>query len=156
VALELTSSAFVDGADIPARYTCDGDDISPPLTWSGAPANTRSFVLIADDPDAPDPSAPRTVWVHWVVYNLPADAHSLSEAVTHLPAGTKVGINDFRKTNYGGPCPPIGKHRYFFHLYALDIMLPDLGRATRAQVEHAMAGHVLAQSKLTGRYQRRR
>ena len=154
MAFVLTSTAFKDGGDIPARYTCDGADVSPPLAWSGAPPDTQSFVLIVDDPDAPDPHAPRVVWVHWVVYNLPATCGGLPEATAQLPVGTKVAINDFKKTKYGGPCPPIGEHRYFHKLYALDISLPDLGRTTKAQVEHAMVGHVRAQAQLVGRYQR--
>lgn len=154
MALEFSSSAFRDAADIPAMYTCDGDDISPPLAWSGAPAGTKSFALIVDDPDAPDPKAPRGVWVHWVVYNLPADITRLSEGVSSLPAEAKLGINDFKKTAYGGPCPPIGKHRYFFKLYALDTLLPDLGKGTKASVEKAMAGHILAEAKFIGTYSR--
>jgi Raf kinase inhibitor-like YbhB/YbcL family protein len=156
MALRLSSTAFKEGGEIPATYTCDGDDVSPPLAWSGAPANTRSLVLIIDDPDAPDPRAPRMVWVHWVVYNLPPDTTSLDEGVRHLPHGAKVGINDFRKTAYGGPCPPIGRHRYFFNLYALDALLPDLGKPTKAQVEKAMGAHILAQAQLIGTYQRGR
>lgn len=156
MSLQLTSSAFHDGGEIPARYTCEGQDISPPLTWSDAPANTRSFVLIVDDPDAPDPQAPRMVWVHWVLYNLPPNTTGLPEAVKQLPSGAVAGITDFQRTNYGGPCPPIGRHRYFFKLYALDIVLADMGHATKAQVEHAMAGRVLAQAQLMGTYQKRR
>jgi Raf kinase inhibitor-like YbhB/YbcL family protein len=153
--LTLTSDAFAHGADIPPAYTCDGSDISPPLKWSGVPANAKSLVLIADDPDAPDPKAPRMTWVHWVVYNLPPTAGSLSEGA-ELPAGVVAGTTDFKHTRYGGPCPPIGKHRYFFKLYALDTALPNLGPATKAQVEKAMAGHVLEQAQLLGTYQRRR
>lgn len=154
MALEFSSSAFKDGADIPATYTCDGENISPPLAWSGAPAGTKSFALIVDDPDAPDPKAPRGVWVHWVVYNLPADVAQLREGVTTLPAGVKLGVNDFKQTAYGGPCPPIGKHRYFFKLYALDTLLPDLGKGTKASVEKAMGEHILAEAKFIGTYQR--
>lgn len=153
--LSLTSSAFADGAEIPAVYTCDGRDVSPPLAWSGVPAAARSLVLIVDDPDAPDPKAPRMTWVHWVVYNLPAHDGGLGEAAA-LPAGALAGINDFQHTRYGGPCPPIGRHRYFFKLYALDRALPDLGHPTKAQVERAMAGHVLAEAQLVGTYQSRR
>jgi Raf kinase inhibitor-like YbhB/YbcL family protein len=156
MALHLTSAAFKDGAEIPARNTCDAANVSPPLTWSGVPANTKSLVLIVDDPDAPDPRAPRTVWVHWVVYNLPVDSPGLPEGATRLPSPAHSGINDFGKTGYGGPCPPIGRHRYFFKLYALDASLGDLGKATKARVEAAMAGHVLAQAQLVGTYQRHR
>jgi len=156
MALRLTSPAFPDGGEIPAQHTCDGDDVSPPLVWTGAPADTKSFVLIVDDPDAPDPRAPRMVWVHWVVYNLPANTSNLDEGVRRLPHGAMVGINDFRKTAYGGPCPPVGRHRYFFKLYALDSVMPDLGKPTKAQVEKSMAGHVLAEAQLMGTYQRGR
>lgn len=156
MALTITSSAFRDGAEIPARYTCDGSNVSPPLSWSGAPPGTRSFALIVDDPDAPDPHAPRTVWVHWVVYNLPAEVTALPENVAPLPHGAAAGVNDFRKTTYGGPCPPVGRHRYFFKLYALDTMLPAGGRTTKATLERDMAGHVLAQAQLMGTYQSHR
>jgi Raf kinase inhibitor-like YbhB/YbcL family protein len=153
--LSLTSSAFASGADMPSLYTCDGRDISPPLAWAGVPEQAKSLVLIVDDPDAPDPKAPRMTWVHWVAYNLPPDTSGLAEG-GGLPAGAIAGINDFQHTRYGGPCPPIGRHRYFFKLYALDRVLPDLGHATKAQVERAMAGHVLAQAQLIGTYQSRR
>jgi hypothetical protein len=152
--MRLTSTAFKAGEDIPARYTCERDNVSPPLAWSGAPPETKSFVLIVDDPDAPDPKAPRTVWVHWVVYNLPAELTSLPEAATSLPRGAREGVNDFRNVGYGGPCPPIGRHRYFFKLYALNAMLPELGNATKAQVERAMTGHVLADAQLVAGYQK--
>src|SRR5262245_26150669 len=127
--LTLTSSAFSHKGSVPRRYTCEGDDISPPLGWSGAPAGTGSFVLIVDDPDAPDPRAPRMTWVHWVLYNLPGTANALPEGVEDgaLPEGTMEGRNDWKRTGYGGPCPPIGRHRYFHKLYALDTLLPDLG-----------------------------
>ncbi|HFD79046.1 MAG TPA: YbhB/YbcL family Raf kinase inhibitor-like protein [Gammaproteobacteria bacterium] len=150
----LTSPAFGAGEPIPSRYTCEGDDISPPLAWSGVPAGTRSLVLIVDDPDAPDPAAPRMTWVHWLVYNLPPDTGGLPEAVTEaaLPAGTGLGINDFKRTRYGGPCPPIGRHRYFFKLYALDTVLPDLGTPDKPALLAAMEGHVLAETQLMGTY----
>ena len=128
MALSLSSAAFPAGGLIPRRYTCDGEDVSPPLAWTGAPAATRSFVLVVDDPDAPDPRAPRRTWVHWVLYNLPADCAGLPEAVhaADLPAGTRQGRNDWQRLGYGGPCPPIGMHRYFHKVYALDTLLPDL------------------------------
>lgn len=154
--MQLSSSAFADGGEIPARYTCEGQNVSPPLAWSGAPAATRSFVLIADDPDAPDPEAPRMVFVHWVLYNLPAAADHLPEAVSALPPGAISGVTDFQRTGYGGPCPPIGRHRYFFKLYALDTLLPDHGAAGKGQVEQAMRGHVLAQAQWMGTYLKRR
>jgi len=152
--LTLTSSAFAHNGDIPREYTCDGSDTSPPLAWSGAPAGTRSFVLIVDDPDAPDPAAPKRTWVHWVLYDIPAATNALEKGVKRLPQGTREGLNDWGRTGYGGPCPPIGRHRYFHKLYALDIELPDLGRPAKARVEQAMAGHILAQAELIGLYRR--
>lgn len=154
----LTSTVFFQGGLIPQRYTCDGSDISPPLVWSGLPAGTKSLVLIVDDPDAPDPAAPRMVWVHWVLYNLPPVAGELPEAVPAkaLPPGTLQGVNDWQRTGYGGPCPPVGRHRYFYKLYALDAVLPDLGRPAKAVVEKAMQGHILGHAELMGQYQRSR
>lgn len=154
--LTITSTAFTDQGEIPARYTCEGDDRSPPLAWSGVPAATKSIVLIVDDPDAPDPAAPKMTWVHWLLYNLPPDCVGLPEAVGALPTGTLEGFNDFRRTAYGGPCPPIGRHRYFHKLYALDLILPDLKRPTKAALDKAMAGHVLAEAQLMGTYQKHR
>ena len=153
-ALSISSPAFQDGGGIPSKYTCEGEDISPPLTFAGAPAGARSLALIVDDPDAPDPAAPKMTWVHWVLYNLPPDATGLEEGVRRLPAGTLEGVNDWRRTGYGGPCPPIGRHRYFFKLYALDVVLPDLHAPTKADLEQAMQGHVLAQATLMGTYQK--
>ena len=153
MALTLTSGAFRPNQPIPAHYTCDGEDASPPLTWAGVPAGTRSLALIIDDPDAPDPKHPRHVWVHWVLYNLPPDATGLAEAAA-LPSGAKVGRNDWQRADYGGPCPPIGRHRYFHKLYALDTVLPDLKHPTKSQLEQAMKGHVLAQAELVGTYER--
>jgi len=152
--LTLSSNAFTQNGAIPARYTCDGDDIAPRLNWQHAPANTRSLVLIVDDPDAPDPKAPRRTWVHWVLYNLPPDVTGLPEGATSadLPPGTGEGLNDWNRSGYGGPCPPIGRHRYFHKLYALDTRLPDMGRPTKADVETAMAGHVIEQTELVGTY----
>ena len=151
----LSSSAFAGGAPIPARHTCDGPNQSPPLAWRDAPAGTRSFALIVDDPDAPDPAAPKRVWAHWVLYNLPADVSTLPEGASPkaLPAGTREGRNDGGGTGYSGPCPPIGTHRYFHKLYALDALLPDLGAgAKKADLERAMAGHVLETAELIGTY----
>jgi Raf kinase inhibitor-like YbhB/YbcL family protein len=151
------SSIFVDGGAIPATFTCDGADTSPPLAWAELPAETKSLALIVDDPDAPDPAAPQRTWVHWVLYNIPPEAGRLAEgAGRQLPAGTRSGKNDWGKAGYGGPCPPIGRHRYFFKLYALDAQLPDLGSTTKVELEHAMQGHVLAQAQLVGCYQRQR
>lgn len=153
--MTITSSAFSHQGEIPGQYSCEGRDVSPPLSWSGLPAGTKSLVLIVDDPDAPDPAAPRMTWVHWVLYNLPPTATGLPEAVKALPPGTREGLNDWKRTGWGGPCPPIGRHRYFFKLYALDTPLPDLGSATKARVEDAMTGHVLARAELVGTYQKK-
>jgi Raf kinase inhibitor-like YbhB/YbcL family protein len=154
--LQLRCARFGDGEPIPRAFTCEGEDRSPPLQWDGAPPATRSFALVVDDPDAPDPAHPRTRWVHWVLYNLPPGTHALPEAVAPaaLPPGTREGLNDWKRTGYGGPCPPIGRHRYVHTLYALDALLPELGAPTRAQLEAAMQGHVLAQAELVGTYQK--
>jgi len=158
MAMTLRSSAIAANGDIPGKYTCEGGDTSPPLDWSDAPPDTKSFVLIVDDPDAPDPKAPRMTWVHWVLYAIPASAKALPEGAARgaLPSGTHQGLNDWKRPDYGGPCPPIGRHRYFHKLYALDIVLPDLGAPTKAQVEQAMQGHVLATAELVGTYQKRK
>jgi Raf kinase inhibitor-like YbhB/YbcL family protein len=157
MALTLSSTSFTHQGEIPSQYTCEGKDVSPPLAWSGAPEKTKSFALIVDDPDAPDPKAPKRVYVHWVLYNLPASASGLPEAVkpAKLPAGTKEGKNDWGRTGYGGPCPPIGRHRYFHKLYALDTVLADLGTPTKKELEAAMEGHILARAELIGTYQKR-
>jgi len=156
MSLVLTSAAFAAFGAIPALYTCEGRDVSPALAWTGVPAAAKSLVLIVDDPDAPDPKAPKLTWVHWVLYNIPASVTGLPEGVASsaLPAGTREAKNDWKRTGYGGPCPPIGRHRYFHKLYALDTLLSDLGDATKADVEAAMKGHVLAQSELVGTYQK--
>ncbi len=154
--MTLNSPAFSHDGLIPRRYTCEGEDISPELVWSGLPPATRSLVLIVDDPDAPDPAAPQTTWVHWVLYNIPPDADGLEAAVSDakLPTGTKDGLNDWNRTGYGGPCPPIGRHRYFHKLYALDIVLPDLGKPTKAILEKAIASHIIASATLIGNYKK--
>ena len=153
--LTLTSSAFADGQPIPRKYTCEGEDVSPPLAWSGVPAQAKSLALIVDDPDAPDPEAPRMTWVHWVVVDVPSGTSGLAEGASGggLPAGAIVGTNDWKRQSYGGPCPPIGRHRYFHKLYALDTLL-DLRQPTKAEVERAMAGHVLAEAVLMGTYEK--
>jgi len=158
MALTIQSSAFGPMGAIPRKYTCDGDDIAPPLQWSGAPERTQSFALIVDDPDAPDPAAPQRVWVHWVLYDLPRTVSGLPEGVTAraLPAGTREGTNDWQRTGYGGPCPPKGRHRYFFRLYALGKLLGDLRTPSKADLEAAMADHVLATAELVGTYERTR
>jgi Raf kinase inhibitor-like YbhB/YbcL family protein len=155
MALAITSTAFADGEAIPSRYTCQGEDVSPPLAWTGLPPGTKSLALLLVDPDVPDPAAPKRTWVHWVLYNLPATATGLVEAVTALPNGTLPGRNDWGRTGYGGPCPPIGRHRYFHKLYALDVVLPDLGEPTQAELERAMEGHVLATAELVGTYEKK-
>jgi len=154
--LTLHASGFSAGGLIPAKHTCDGADRSPALSWSVPPNGTRSFVLIVDDPDAPDPAKPQRTWVHWVMYDLPAATRALKEGVTTktLPAGTREGLNDWGATGWRGPCPPIGRHRYFFKLTALDTVLPALPHADKAAVETAMQGHVLAHGELIGLYQR--
>jgi Raf kinase inhibitor-like YbhB/YbcL family protein len=155
MSLALRSPAFAHGGEIPAVHTCEGQDGSPALEWSGVPAGAKSLALIVDDPDAPDPRAPKTTWVHWVLYDLPPGTSGLADAVKALPAGTRKGVNDWRRTGYGGPCPPIGRHRYFFKLYALDRMLGDLKKPTKAQLEKVMEGHVLARAELMGTYEKR-
>lgn len=152
--MTLQSSAFSDGGEIPAKYTCAGEDISVPLTWQGVPAQSKSLVLIIDDPDAPDPKAPKMTWVHWVVYNIPADAAGLPEAASlnKLPAGIEQGINDWNNMGYGGPCPPIGRHRYFHKLYALDTDLANMGKANKAKIEAAMQGHIIESTELVGTF----
>lgn len=157
MSLTLTSPAFDHEDEIPARYTCEGEDISPPLQWSGVPEGTQSLALIVDDPDAPDPLFPVMTWVHWVLYDIPPTASGLPEGVSasELPAGTLEGLNDWKRTGYGGPCPPRGRHRYFFKLYALDLVLPDLGNPTKKKLETAMKGHILEEAILIGTYQRK-
>jgi Raf kinase inhibitor-like YbhB/YbcL family protein len=155
MALTLTSKAFTQGGKIPSTYTCEGDDISPPLSFDGAPQGTKSLALILDDPDAPDPKAPKRVWVHWVVFNLPPETKGLAEnaSAAGLPQGAVQGTNDFQHRSYGGPCPPVGRHRYFHKLYALDVTLPakPLGKS---ELEAAMHGHVLGTAELMATYQK--
>lgn len=154
--LKLSSTAFSQGGEIPSRYTCEGQDVSPPLAWTGVPPNAKSLVLIVDDPDAPDPAAPERTWVHWVLYNIPPNPGSLGEGAQKLPQGTLEGLNDWKRSGYGGPCPPIGRHRYFLKLYALDTVLPNLGKASKARLEGAMKAHVIAHAELLGTYQKRK
>ena len=156
--LSITSTAFEEGSSIPTVYTCEGDDISPPLSFSGVPQPAQTLVLIVDDPDAPDPQAPQTTWVHWVLYNISVAVSGMVEdrARHGLSPGTSEGKNDWGRIGYGGPCPPIGRHRYFHKLYALDVKLPDLQAPTKAELERAMQGHVLATASLIGTYQKSR
>lgn len=150
------TSAFAHGESIPRCYTCQGDDLSPPIQWTNLPADTRCLALIVDDPDAPNPRSPRMTWVHWVLYNIPPDLCSLREGAdgAALPLGTLQGINSWRQAGYGGPCPPIGRHRYFFKLFALNSLLPDLRLPTAAALETAMQGHIIARAELVGTYEK--
>lgn len=154
IALILRSGAFTDGDEIPARYTCIGNDLSPPLSWQGVPAEAKSLTLIIDDPDAPDPNAPLMTWVHWVLFNIPVDTHELPEgASTHiLPPGAIQGLNDWNNIGYGGPCPPIGRHRYFHKLYAVDCFLQKIKQPTKANIEIAMRGHIIESTELVGTF----
>jgi len=156
--MALTSTAFAAGAAIPSRYTCEGPGVSPPLAWQGVPAGAKSLVLIEDDPDAPDPAAPKTTWVHWLLYDLPPTSRGLPEdaSPSALPTGTREGSNDWKRPGYGGPCPPIGRHRYFHKLYALDVVLGDLHSPDKRALETAMRGHVIAHAELMGTYQKQR
>jgi Raf kinase inhibitor-like YbhB/YbcL family protein len=151
----MRSTAFSEHGSIPRTFTAEGEDMSPPLEWADAPAGTRSFALIVDDPDAPDPEAPQRTWVHWVLYNIPAAVHGLKADADRqgLPAGASQGRNDWQRTGYGGPAPPVGRHRYMHKLYALDVLLPELGEPTKAQLLVAMGGHVLGEAQLTGTYE---
>jgi hypothetical protein len=151
----LESTSFRNHGEIPQRHTCDGEDISPPLTWRGIPPGTLSLALIVDDPDAPDPTTPQMVWVHWVLYNLPAGPEALPEGGSGiLPSPTVEGVNDFHGQGWRGPCPPIGRHRYFFKLYALDCLLEPAGPITKPDLERLMIAHVLAKAELVGTYRR--
>jgi Raf kinase inhibitor-like YbhB/YbcL family protein len=150
--MKLTSTAFEDGGMIPKKYTCDGDDVSPPLSWEGVPAHSKELALICDDPDAP-----MGTWVHWVIYNISPQLKGFGENISHekkLPNGAVQGINDFRRIGYGGPCPPGGTHRYFFRLYALDISLDLDPGASKAQLLKAMQGHILEETRMYGKYKR--
>lgn len=152
----LSSSAFSHGAPIPRKFTCQGDDISPPLEWSQVPKNAQSLVLILEDPDSPDPAAPKTPYPHWLLYALPPRDGKLPENVSleRLPSGTRHGLNGWNRIGYGGPCPRLGRHRYFFKLHALDIELQGLGVPSREQLLHAMSGHVIETAELMGTYEK--
>jgi Raf kinase inhibitor-like YbhB/YbcL family protein len=152
--ITLMSEAFEDGGEIPPKYTADSDNVSPPLAWTGVPAEAKSLVLIMDDPDAPDPAAPQRIWTHWVLYNIPPDNAWLKEGIesAKLPGDAREGLNDWKEPGYGGPKPPIGTHRYFHKLFALDVTLPDLGQPSRSELEQAMQGHVIEQGHLVGLY----
>lgn len=152
----LLSPAFGNKEEIPKQYTCDGENVSPPLEWAGVPPEAKSLALIVYDPDAPDPAAPKMIWTHWILYNIPVSISGVPEDVDaqDLPIGTLEGKNSWRRTGYGGPCPPIGLHRYFFKLCALNALLPDLHQPDRRALEKAIANHILAQVELLGTYQR--
>jgi Raf kinase inhibitor-like YbhB/YbcL family protein len=156
--LQISSPGFAAQGEIPRRHTCEGEDVSPELRWSGLPEGARSLVLLVDAPDAPDPAAPKMTWVHWLLYDIPPDATTLPEGVSDaaLPPGTRQGRNDWKRTGYGGPCPPTGRHRYFHKLYVLDAELGDLGRPTKAELESAMQGKVIARAELMGTYEKGR
>lgn len=153
MSLVISSSAFRDSEAIPARYTCEGDDLSPPLEWSGVPTGTKSLALIMDDPDAP-----MRTWVHWVLCDIPRDTIALADGVGghDLPPGTVEGLNDWKRAGYGGPCPPVGRHRYFFKLFALDVVFAGLAAPTKAQIDRAMKGHILARAELVGTYEKQK
>lgn len=155
--LKLTSSAFEDDGVIPEKHTCEGSDISPPLHWGNIPEEAKSLALIIDDPDAPDPQAPKTTWVHWVIYNIPVSVNELPEnaSASGLPQGAEQGLNDWNNIGYGGPCPPIGSHRYFHKLYALDCVLEGLHKATKQQLEAAMKDHIIAETRIIGTCQKK-
>lgn len=152
MSFELFSPAFANRSEIPPKYTCQGENVSPPLKWSQPPAGVKSYALIVEDPDAPDPEAPKTVWDHWVLYNIPAQRRELEEDYGDLPKGSLQGLNSWDKIGYGGPCPPIGQHRYIFKLYALDTFLENLGKPGKKKLLKSMEGHILGEAKLTGLY----
>ena len=156
VAMKLTSPSFATNGRIPAEHTCEGADTSPPLAWSDVPAGTKSLALVVDDPDAPDPKAPQTIWLHWIVYAIPPTVTALAAGASGsaLPAGAREGQNDWKASGWRGPCPPVGRHRYFFKLYALDVALDGATIATRADLQRAMAGHVLTAAGLVGLYEK--
>lgn len=154
--MRITSPAFQDNGEIPTLYTCEGQDISPELNWSEIPANAKSLVLVVDDPDAPDPKAPKMVWIHWILFNIPPDAKGIKEAVkdAELPKGTKIGTNSWKKQSYGGPCPPIGRHRYYHKLFALDITLDNLDSPNIDELRAAMKDHVVGEANILGTYKK--
>ena len=155
--LTITSTAFQASQEIPVKHTCQGDDLSPALSWSGMPTGTRSLVLVVEDPDAPDPAKPQRVWDHWILYNLPSTSTGLPAGVSpdKLPPGTLSGVTSAGKKPYHGPCPPVGRHRYFFKLYAIDLILPDLKSPEKKKLLEATRGHALAQAELIGTYEKK-
>lgn len=155
--MKISSSVFEDGGEIPTLYTCEGINVSPKLIWKGIPNNAKSLALIIEDPDAPDPKAPKITWVHWVLFNIDPNTTGLPEnvAIRDLPKGTMRGLTSWRNQNYGGPCPPIGRHRYFHYLYALDITI-NLDKPTATQLREAMEGHIIEEAVLMGTYQKQK
>ncbi len=158
-AFSVTSTSYQDGSEVPQKFTCQGGDASPQLAWTGVPTGTKSLAIIVDDPDAPDPAKPERTYVHWVVYDIPPTTQSIPEGKPEgkerPPTGARAGKNDWGKPTWGGPCPPVGRHRYFHKVYALDAMLGDLKEPTKAQLEAAMKGHILAESQLVATYQKK-
>lgn len=154
MSFELFSPAFENNKTIPPKYTCQGENISPPLKWKDTPQDAKSFALIVEDPDAPDPAAPKRTWDHWVLYNVPPERGELEEDYAVAPMGSLQGLNSWDKIGYGGPCPPKGEHRYIFRLYALDSVLDNLGKPSKRRLLQAMKGHILAEAKLTGLFQK--
>ena len=154
VSFALESPAFKPNAQIPSEYTCEGSNISPPLQWRNAPQGTKSFAIIVDDPDAPDPQAPKTTWVHWVLYNIPSSLTDLPEGAGHVEKSHEA-MNDWKAEGYRGPCPPIGKHHYHYKIYALDTTLPSSGIRNKAELEKAMKRHILAQAELVATYEKK-
>ncbi len=156
MSLSIESTAFVHEGEIPSKYTCQGEDIAPSLEWEGVSEDAVSLVLIVDDPDAPDPAAPKMTWVHWVVYNILLDTTGFPEGATlmDIPETARNGLNDWHRSGYRGPCPPIGRHRYFFKLYALDILLPEMKAPAKSDIEAAMEGHIIAEAVLMGTYEK--
>jgi Raf kinase inhibitor-like YbhB/YbcL family protein len=152
----ISAAKFDHQQEVPKKYTCQGEDVSPAISWANLPKGAKSLVLIVEDPDAPDPKHPKMVWDHWLLYNIPASMTGLSEGAGNKQpeAGMRPGLNSWKNTGYGGPCPPIGKHRYFFKLFALDVMLQDLGKPSKVDLEKAMQDHVLAKAELVGTYQK--
>lgn len=154
--MKILSSAFQDGQEIPTKYTCEGEDISPPLSWEDVPGNTKSLALIVEDPDAPDPKAPKMVWIHWVLFNIDPKSKGIPEnAMAHeLPKDSQQGLTSWKKTNYGGPCPPIGRHRYYHRLYALDLVFSNVQNPTADTLRQIMRDHVIAEAVIMGTYQK--
>lgn len=156
MAFKLFSPVFKNQSNMPVKYTCEGENISPPLKWTGLPQGTKSLALVVEDPDAPDPIAPKRVWNHWIIYNIPPELSGVEEDYADLPLQSLQGLNSWDKIGYGGPCPPVGRHRYFFKLYALDKVLDNLQKPGKIKLEKTMQGHVLGVATLIGLYQKQK